>query len=375
LCELFARTDRHEQSLAAGRKALEIAKRLGLMRLLARCHSYLSQAYESAGNFQQALEEMKAYTKIKDQSIQLGARQTFKALQRYQEIERHALEKEQYKQQTIELGEANEQMQAQQATLEYTITQFRHSIAYASRIQQAMLPPIETIGRHFDDNFVMFMPRDGVSGDFYYLQALEDDSVIVAAADCTGHGVPGALLGMLGYSLLNLIVNERGYHRPDKILKLLDLYMREVLCRQNPGQKMDDGMDISLIHYQPRRRVFQYAGAMNALYWARHGQVQKVEADRVGIGGTYKGLKHFHLNEIPVERGDCIYLFTDGYHDQFGPGKTRQKKFSPKRMREILADVHELNMQQQHDYLKAQLKAHQAELTQTDDILVMGLRI
>jgi serine phosphatase RsbU (regulator of sigma subunit) len=238
-----------------------------------------------------------------------------------------------------------------------------------------MLPQPEQFAAHFPDHFVMYIPRDGVSGDFFWLEA-QEGRVLVAAADCTGHGVPGALMSMLGYSLLKQIVNERGYARPDKVLTLLDHYTREVLCRTNHPQQVNDGMDIGLLAFNPQTYEVEFAGAYNPLYHVHQGTLVEIKANRQAIGGKLEGrLKTFDLQVIQAQPGDALYLFSDGFADQFGRQGERNKKFGPQRLRSLLAEMHPLPMAQQRARLVQEFMTWKGSLPQMDDVLVMGLRV
>ena len=242
------------------------------------------------------------------------------------------------------------------------------SIRYAERIQAAMLPP----ENFFNDTFVLFMPKDIVSGDFYWMHD-SGFKQYIAAVDCTGHGVPGAFMSIIGHNSLNKIVRESGITRPSEILDRLNIEVVHALL-QRSEKAVRDGMDISLISYDILDHYVEYAGAYQPLYHVRDGKVTVLKADRFPVGmidGQAK--KIFTNHRLDVMKGDMLYIFTDGYADQFG-GK-EEKKFKTINIRSLLAKIYKLPVEEQKRLLENAIRDWMGDSYQVDDILFIGTRI
>ena len=243
------------------------------------------------------------------------------------------------------------------------------SIRYAKRIQFAILPP----ELPFSDTFILFKPKDIVSGDFYWLDVV-GDLEFLAAVDCTGHGVPGAFMSIIGYNSLNKIVKENKVYRPSDILDRLNSEVTSTLQRtDSEGGAIQDGMDMSLICYNKKTAVLQFAGAFNPLWLIRNGELEEIKADRFSIGRSkVVAEKKFNNTEIKVQKGDTFYFFSDGYADQFGGDSG--KKFKSKPMKELVLTLQNIPMNKQKDVLEKALETWRGEIEQVDDILVIGRR-
>jgi serine phosphatase RsbU (regulator of sigma subunit) len=224
----------------------------------------------------------------------------------------------------------------------------------------------------------MLKPRDIVSGDFYFLEKVTTadgkEKIVLAVADCTGHGVPGALMSMVGNDLLSQIVQERQITNPDMILNQLHQNLRRVLKIEDTDSR--DGMDIAICTFDMAARQLEYAGAMSPLYLARNGEITKVNPDKKTIGGRVAGYSgSFTRCSFDIEGETMIYLASDGYQDQFGG--MQNKKFMSKNFRQLLQDIHTLPIHQQQQKVESTL-AHWMSFgpqKQTDDILLIGIRL
>lgn len=241
------------------------------------------------------------------------------------------------------------------------------SIRYAQRIQFAILPP----ELPFADTFILFKPKDIVSGDFYWLDVV-GDLEFLAAVDCTGHGVPGAFMSIIGYNSLNKIVKEHKIYKPSDILDRLNYEVTTSLQRHDStGGAIQDGMDMSLICFNRKTRLLQFAGAFNPLWLVRNGELEEIRADRFPIGRSkIDEEKKFTNNEIQIQKGDAIYFFSDGFADQFG-GDTG-KKFKSKPMKELVIAIQDAPMKKQKEMLEKTLEVWRGEIEQVDDVLVIG---
>jgi serine phosphatase RsbU (regulator of sigma subunit) len=245
------------------------------------------------------------------------------------------------------------------------------SILYAERIQKAVLPSHNIIQKILPENFILFLPRDIVSGDFYWMTT-KDNYSIFAAVDCTGHGVPGAFMSMLGVSFLNGIVNESKQLKANLILKQLRELVKTTLS-QSYDAETKDGMDIALCILNNKTNKLQFAGAFNPLYLIRDNNLMEIKGDRMPIG-IYRYVEtDFTNNEIQLQKADCLYIFSDGYVDQFGGIKG--KKFLTRNLKETLLRIHSKPMKNQKELLQETLRKWKGDYKQIDDILIIGLRI
>jgi PAS domain S-box-containing protein len=245
------------------------------------------------------------------------------------------------------------------------------SITYARRIQQAMLPPLNTIQEAFTESFVLFRPRDIVSGDFYWYTQ-QGDLQFVAIADCTGHGVPGAFMSMIGAELLSRIINEQHLYEPGLILSELDRYICENLHKES--SEIRDGMDIALCVINRKESYLQFAGAKNPLCYTSDGNMQVLDGDRISIGGmTARQPVRFTTHRLDIKPRNTFYMWTDGYHDQFGGELNR--KMGSRNFIGLLDRIHHLPLKEQNNMLNRHLDEWRGNSRQIDDILVMGFRI
>jgi PAS domain S-box-containing protein len=247
------------------------------------------------------------------------------------------------------------------------------SILYASRIQDAILPPEEMLREQIGDLFLLYKPKDMLSGDFYWAEK-RGNFTFLAVVDSTGHGVPGALLSLMGQNLLNQAVHERHLVRPAAILDYLNAGIQHTLNQYKVAGELRDGMDISLCVFEQGTRKMHFAGAINPMYIIREGMLIQSKGNRFSIGSYFDNkMRPFTNQETDLQPGDVIYLFTDGYPDQFGGENDR--KMSHRRFRELLMEIHQNEMNEQKKLLEEQLNSWMKGGIQTDDICVIGIRI
>jgi len=274
---------------------------------------------------------------------------------------------------------ANESLRFQRDTIAKQNEEIRDSILYAARIQTAVLPPLSEISKFFPENFILYLPRNIVSGDFYWAKVLNfsgKDYLIIVAADCTGHGVPGAFMSMLGIAFLNDIVSDTAHLNiltSDEILNRLRDKVIGSLNQSGKEKETKDGMDISLCVIDLQAKMMQFSGAYNSMFLAREGELIKINADKMPIGVYPRQIKDFTKTEMQLLKDDRIYLFSDGYPDQFG-GETKQK-FLIKNFKQLILDNYKLDMKRQEEIFKATFEAWKGSSKQLDDILVMGIKI
>lgn len=280
-----------------------------------------------------------------------------------------------------EINQQNEEIKVQRDNIsdknqqiEKAYGQIKSSILSAERIQNAILKPPTEVMSHFEDGFILYAPRDIVSGDFFWY-AVRGNEVIVAAVDCTGHGVPGAFMTMLGHSFLNQIVNENFITEPAEILRELDKKVKSTL-HQNERDLNSDGMDMSILNINRVEKRVIFAGAKNPLYYFVNGQFLSIKGSNKPIGGTsYRLKKDFESKELSIEGGEVFYMQSDGYQDQFGGQAAKRRKFMKKHYKQILSEIYYLPMSKQEEILQTKLNQWKGNHPQTDDILVMGIRV
>ena len=247
------------------------------------------------------------------------------------------------------------------------------SIRYASRIQSALLPHEEAFINSFSDYFILHFPKDIIGGDFYWISK-KTDTTVVAAADCTGHGVPGALMSIMGMAFLDEIVNNLGIVQPDLILNHLRQRIINALGQKGIFGETSDGMDIALFTIDSERNKLQYSGAFNHLLMIRNNTMTDLKADRMTLA-YYKGINNtsFKMHEIDISANDSIYIYSDGYADQFG--WREDKKYSIRRFKELLMNIQDIPMKGQKVLLENEYNNWKGDMHQIDDILVLGMQI
>ncbi|MEX0981868.1 MAG: YfiR/HmsC family protein [Bacteroidales bacterium] len=267
------------------------------------------------------------------------------------------------------LEEKNRKITAQRDQIAYQKKHITDSIHYAQKIQRAILPSMELFTDEID-HFVLYKPRDIVSGDFYWVDKVDNKQVIIAA-DCTGHGVPGAFMSMLGVSLLNEIVRNRNIVEPDKILNTLRSMVIESLGQGQAGTLVKDGMDMTVKVIDFDNDKLYFAGANNPLYHIRNGELTQYKPDKMPVA-IHEVMEDFNFVSIDLQKGDTFYTFSDGYVDQFGGPK--QKKFLSKNFRNLLLEIQNLDMIDQGKKLDEVFEAYMADVEQVDDVVVIGVR-
>jgi len=281
---------------------------------------------------------------------------------------------EQYKQ----INQQKEEIEKQRDLANRQKKDILDSIEYASRIQNALLPPEYMLEQGLSEYFLLFNPRDVVSGDFYWMTN-KDNKIIIAAADCTGHGVPGAFMSMLGIAFLNEIVNKITENKhvyslqANEILNQLRKYIIDSLHQDKEASDSKDGIDIALTIMDFDNKKIQYAGAHNSLILIRNNEIIEKKADRMPVAIHKKADKSFTNHEIDIQDNDMIYMFSDGYPDQIGGPKGR--KFMARKFKKLLLEIHQKPMEEQKQILYDKYEEWKDGYQQLDDILVIGSRL
>ena len=247
------------------------------------------------------------------------------------------------------------------------------SINYAKRIQEAMMPSEFLFNKLLSDAFILFKPRDIVSGDFYWITERKN-KIFIAAVDCTGHGVPGAFMSIIGYDLLKTITKEREIENPAEILNQLNEGVIDTFSKNVIDGDVKDGMDISLCVIDKNNRTMEYAGAINPLFIVRNNRLIEVRGNRYAVGSSdYDERMTYESHVIPLRDNDMVYMFSDGYADQFGGPAGKKYKF--KRFRHFLQTISAYTLKDQKKYLEENINKWKGDLEQVDDILIIGIRI
>jgi len=265
------------------------------------------------------------------------------------------------------ISKQKEQAEHQKELIEEAHKEITDSIAYAKRIQSAILPPDKLVQELLPESFVLYKPKDVVAGDFYWLEKVENN-ILFAAADCTGHGVPGAMVSVICNGALNRSVREFGLTDPAKILdKAREIVIQEF---EKSEEEVKDGMDIALCSINDM--TLTYAGANNPLWIVRNNEIIETKADKQPIG-KFSAAKAFTSHSIELQKGDTIYIFSDGYVDQFGGDKG--KKLKAKALRELLLSIQDSTLKEQESILDQSFESWRGDLEQIDDVCVIGVRL
>ncbi len=414
---IYLKMEKPDQALQHNKQALEWAQKIGYKAGIKESFLALANVYETKKDYTSALKYYKYHSEIKDtllneQSSKQIAEMNIKydsekkdkeLIKKDAEINWQQAETEKknlqrnafivglllmmilafyvyrgYRQKqtaNLQLEEKNTLIEKQKHLVEEKNNKITDSITYAKRIQQATLPSEELIKTAFPDSFIVFLPRDIVSGDFYwYSQLPTTNSQLIVVADCTGHGVPGAFMSMIGNTLLNEIVNVKGIHSPADILNELNKGVVSLLNQTSDDiNSQEDGMDITIVSIDKSTNIIEYATANHSSYIMTQNELKLLKGDIYSIGGMFgKPDIKFSSQKIKMEKGNTLYLFTDGYIDQFG-GK-KNSKYSSNRFEELLKNSKHLNMQEQKTELIAAFENWKETNKQLDDILVVGIQ-
>ena len=314
--------------------------------------------------------------KVKKQANKLLKEKNFEIMEQNEEIRQ---QKEEIEAQRDEIEKANGELEIQKKTAEdqrdeisLQKEEIMASIHYARRIQTAVLPPAKFISKILPDHFfILNKPRDIVSGDYYWM-AQKGNKTIIAAADCTGHGVPGAFMSLLGVSFLNEVINKMDEIYANNILDKLRDAVINALNQAGTEGITKDGMDLALCVLDLNTYELQFAGANNPLYLIRNNELMETKADKMPIG-LYDENKPFTNNIFQLQKEDAFYIFSDGYPDQFGG--PNGKKFMYKKMKELLVSIQEKSMSEQQIILEKTIEDWKGDLFQVDDMLIIGVKV
>jgi serine phosphatase RsbU (regulator of sigma subunit) len=276
--------------------------------------------------------------------------------------------------QNEELTTVNEKLETTFKELKTTSDRLNKSIQYANQIQQVILPQKSKLDSFFSEHFITYLPKDVVSGDFYWFTLLAESKAIFVLADCTGHGVPGAFMSMIGNTLLHEITKTKNIHSPAEILLTLHQGIRTVLKQEE--SKNSDGMDISVCLFEKdvmnEAYKVTFAGAKSSIFYIKDSQITQLDGDRITIGGFTERKREFTNQIFTLKEGEVIYFTSDGYIDQHN---FERRRFSSSKFKELLSNIYKLSIKEQEKVIIAALKDHQKNEEQRDDISVVGIRL
>jgi serine phosphatase RsbU (regulator of sigma subunit) len=362
---IYSRMGKSKNSEERLQESLKMAQELGAVSLVAEAYAALANHYESTGQFDMALKNHKLYHQIKESFQSDEARNRFRNIEISHAIEKSENEKEIYRLKHVELKDAYDLVQEKNQYI-------TESINYASAIQKALLTDPDEIRNMGKDSCILYLPKEIVSGDFYWFSS-SGDKLIVAAGDCTGHGVPGALMSMLAISFLEEIVNYRRITDSGKILDELKRKVQRALHQKGMREEVKDGMDMSLCIIDTSINMLQYSGAFNNLYLIRDNILIEYQSDKMPIGIFEETDAKFKSNNIGIFPDDIIYMFSDGYADQFGGPNRKKYKYST--LKDFLLKIHDLPLREQKQSLEKEFYDWKGTNNQIDDILILGIKI
>ena len=388
--------------------AISIAEKLNLKPDLIEIYKSYAKANANAGKFEKAFKYHELFSTLKDsiftsENAKSMAEMSSKYDSEKKQSQIELLNKDKEKQEAISAAESKKQKiiigsvttglllvlllalfifrsyrQKQKANVEITLQkeiieernrEVRDSITYAKRIQTAILPSDKLVKEFLSDSFILFKPKDIVSGDFYWMEKI-GEKIFYAVVDCTGHGVPGAMVSVVGHNALNRTIKEFGLTEPAAILDKLTELVEETF--EKSESEVKDGMDISLCCLDLNMNQLKWAGANNPIWIHSKGEIQEIKADKQPIG-KFDYRKPFTGHTIDLEKGDTIYIFTDGFADQFGGDKG--KKFKYQQLKSFILTLQNKKMDEQKEILNNRFESWRGELEQVDDVCLVGVRV
>ena len=372
LGETYQMLNDHTSALEQLEKGLSLALLVKTKQKEMRLHKLMYDTYKELKNTELALQHFEKFFEIKSQLLSDEAANNIKKVQTKFEKEKSEKEAEMERFKNVELKKAN-------TIIEQKNKDITDSINYAKRIQLGILPPNEVLDNCFKNYFVFYKPKDIVSGDFYWAvnsanRNTNEKLSIIAAVDCTGHGVPGAFMSMLGNTLLNQTITNPEVRTAADVLNYLNTKLPENLKSTGAEQNIRDGMDMTLCIFDFKNMKMEFAGANNPCWVIRDNEIIVLKGDKQAISASVDIEKRDFTNQIfDLKKNDFIYLLTDGFCDQFGGPK--EKKFTYKRLRDLLLTNYSKSCEQQKELLNSVFEDWRGDLEQIDDICIIGIKV
>jgi tetratricopeptide (TPR) repeat protein len=361
----YLRMQQHQLALSNLEQALEMAKEINALPKQYKIHKRIACAYKLIGEYEKALEHHELFFELRTSVLGQENVNKIKTMQTRYAL---AMSQQEAKIEKVKNDEIN-RAYSELHTVNKNITD---SLMYSKRIQQAFLPTDERLAGAFFDHFIMFKPRDIVSGDFYWYTE-KNGFKIFAIADCTGHGVPGAFMSFIGNSLLERIIIERGILEPTKILQELHKGVLSALLKEANHQTSADGMDIAILIFDPKMTKCYFSGAKRNLYYMQNNELKEIKGGHYSVGFDLHEAVFMPMQILDLENVDWLYVFTDGFADQFG--ERSNKKYMLSRLKAVLANISRFDGEKQKALLDFEFKNWMGKGSQTDDVLVTGIQL
>ncbi|MGZ3905080.1 MAG: tetratricopeptide repeat protein, partial [Bacteroidia bacterium] len=407
--EVYRKQSNFRQAVSYLDSALKISKEIKSREKMKLCYKELSNTYSAAKDFEKAYQYHQLFSDQKDSLLNENTNELIGEMQTKYDTEKKEKENQILKQ-TVDIQElnatrqriiiysvcglaallvtlsffifrsykekkkANLQLSEKNKVIEEQHKDITDSIRYAQRIQQAILPPFQYWRQLLPNSFVLYKPKDILSGDFYWIEQNEEN-VYVAAADCTGHGVPGALMSLVNYNLLNKALLEKNLIQPAEILDEVNKSLTVSLHQTYNESAVRDGMDIALCAINKKSGKMQFAGAFNGGYiFKKDGSVLDLNGDKKPVGAFIEEkIALFTNQDIELQKGDKVYIFSDGYADQFGGVKGKKLKYT--NLKKYIAESLDMDMEGQKNHLETRFNSWKGNFEQVDDVLVIGFSI
>lgn len=356
LADLYDRKGNTEAAIKSGELAILQAEKTKVVIRMYEAHQVLSKIYDRIGDTQKAYTHYKKYQQYREEVFNQEMVSKIEQVNAQHKVEIMTHEKEIFRLRNVELKQLLEEI--------------TESVKYAKRIQKAILPSEKFFRKYFPDSFILYKPKDIVSGDFYWMDVI-DDVPFLATCDCTGHGVPGALVSVVCHNALNRAMREFKRINPGETLDKTRELIIEHFSKSD--EEVKDGMDCILSKIDLANMQLTYAAANNSFYIIRSGELLEQSADKMPVGKYMETLHPFSQRTVSLQRGDVIFTFSDGYADQFGGPK--EKKFGYKQFEKLLLSIASLPLPEQQEILTTTIQEWKGKSEQTDDILVVGIKI
>jgi serine phosphatase RsbU (regulator of sigma subunit) len=422
--ELYLKQDKLQKAIENYSIAVDLSQKLRMLQQLRDANEGMYKCYEKLGNYEKAFIYHRDYMILRDSITMDEANGKLNlAEQNYEELKLEKLREQREQENKIEKAEgrrllaeekalneeknkyvlvlilvsvsimilvvvllfrykeknkSNKVLKDQRDEIAHSKKEITDSINYALRIQQAVLPDKELLGKYFTEHFILYQPKDIVSGDFYWFNEYEG-KLILAAADCTGHGVPGGFMSMIGTDKLNHAVFEKGETNPSEILSIISQGVKKALKQDDSENASRDGMDMSICSFQiselnsTNAINLKWSGANRPLWIITGNEAIEIKPTKTAVGGFTSDEVIFDSHTIEVKKGTSLYLFSDGYADQFGG--TEQKKMTTRKFREKLIAIQNLTMKEQEKELSNFFRSWRGSSEQIDDVLIVGLKL
>lgn len=371
LAEIYLHQKQAEIAILELEKALKLLSVSESKEQEFQIYELLSQAYSQKKDWENAYLFLNKHNKLKSKVMQDNNAQKMNKIEfdyQYQSITTEAKE---IKEKNELLTKAFTQIEKQSQEIQEQNKAITDSIHYAKRIQFAILPENEKVKKCLDHYFIFYQPKDIVSGDFYWVEQI-GDHIVFSVVDCTGHGVPGAFVSLIGYNALNKVVLEKQITQPSLIINEMNTIVTDLF--KSSEENIRDGMDMGVCTWNKKRGTLQFAGAFNSLFLFSDNELTEIKGNRESVGASiYKREKKFVNHEVSIKQGDVLYLSSDGFPDQFGGKKGRKLKW--KGFRELLSNIAKEPIQSQQKELATFFNSWKDKQEQLDDVCIIGVKI